>query len=197
MVCDFQQTGWSKIDCKNGNLHDTVESIALTYKCEKGFKFNGEWEEIDGERVRNCLEKHPKKDKVAETSAAEVIEKSHIITHSGYNNVADFYDMQEKTAEEIVCENLAVLHIVYRIATIAAPILVILFVSFDLVSSLISGDEKKIAKFREKIIRRIIALVLLLVIPIIIGILVKTLSRNGVIRDTSYLSCVVNGNPKK
>ena len=69
----------------------------------------------------------------------------------------------------------------------------ILFVSFDLVSSLISGDAQKVKKFRDKLFRRIIALVLLIVIPIIINVLVNTLSKNNFIKDKSVIKCVVLG----
>ncbi|MBR4351002.1 MAG: hypothetical protein IKP98_02125 [Bacilli bacterium] len=116
------------------------------------------------------------------------------ITHSGYNGTPDFYDLRDSKDKDIECNNLNGLHIIYRAATIIAPIIAILFITFDLVSSIMSGDPKKVAKFRTKLFRRIISLVLFIVIPIFIHILVNTLSKNSYLKDTKYLKCIVIGN---
>ena len=116
------------------------------------------------------------------------------IAHSGFNATADFYDERPTTERNIACENFMSIHIIYRFATILAPIITILFVTFDLVSSIISGDPKKVAKFRSRLLRRIIALILLIIIPIFIHILVNTLSKNSYLKDTSLMKCVILGN---
>lgn len=117
------------------------------------------------------------------------------ITHSGFNGVPDFYDMRSESEkkEEIACENLQPIHVIYRVITIAAPILTLLFVTIDLISSIMSGDPKKVSKFRSKLLRRIIALVLLIVLPILVHILVNTLSKNEYLKKTTYIKCVVLG----
>ena len=115
------------------------------------------------------------------------------ITHSGYNGTADFVDMKGKTDTEIKCSTFKALHIIYRAAIIMAPILTIFFVTFDFVRSIISGDPKKVSKFRSQLIRRLIALLLLITIPIIVNILVGTLSRNDKIKDNSIMKCIIVG----
>ena len=115
------------------------------------------------------------------------------ITKSGYNGVADFFEKVDKSDGVYKCKNFKVVHLIYRAFIIFAPIMTILFVSFDLVSSLVSGDAQKVKKFRDKLVRRIIALILLIIIPIFINILVNTLSKNNHIKDSSILKCVVIG----
>ena len=116
------------------------------------------------------------------------------ITHSGYNGTPDFYDERTNEEKDIKCETMMPFHILYRVVTIAAPILTLLFVTIDLISSVISGDPKKVAKFRSKLFRRIIALVILIVIPIFIKLLVTTFGRNSGVSDTSLLRCIILGN---
>ena len=116
------------------------------------------------------------------------------ITHSGYNGTPDFYDFSDKTESKITCDNLKALHIIYKSFITMAPILTILFVTFDLIASVMSGDPKRINKFRSKVIRRLIALAILIIAPIIISFLVDSLSKNSAIRDTSLMRCVVIGN---
>ncbi len=116
------------------------------------------------------------------------------ITHSGYNGTPDFYDERKSEEKNIKCETLMPFHIIYRVVTIAAPILTLLFVTIDLISSVISGDPKKVAKFRSKLFRRIIALVLLIAIPVFIHILVSVFGRSSSVKDTSLLKCVILGN---
>ncbi|MBR4830908.1 MAG: hypothetical protein IKZ96_04055 [Bacilli bacterium] len=115
------------------------------------------------------------------------------ITHSGFNGTPDFYDFSEKKSGNVTCSNVKPFHIIYKTATIMAPILTILFATFDLVASIMSGDTKKMSKFRSKLTRRIIALFILMVLPILISILVDTLSKNSAIKDSSLLKCVVTG----
>ena len=116
------------------------------------------------------------------------------ITHSGYNGTPDFYDERKSEEKNIKCETLMPFHIIYRVVTIAAPILTLLFVTIDLISSVISGDPKKVAKFRSKLFRRIIALVLLIAIPVFIHVLVSIFGRSSSVKDTSLLKCVILGN---
>ena len=116
-----------------------------------------------------------------------------VITHSGFNGTPDFYDYSEKKKADLTCSNVKALHIVYRTITVMAPILTILFVTFDLIAAVMSGDAKKMNKFRSKVIRRLIALAILIVVPILISFLVDSLSKNDALRDTSLMRCVVIG----
>lgn len=115
------------------------------------------------------------------------------ITNTGYNGMADFFIKVSNPEAELACQDLYGLHIIYRVITIAAPILVVFFVTFDFVKSIIIGDPKKIAKVREKSIRRLIAVAILFLLPLIISMLVNSLSKNGKLRDDSLLKCVVKG----
>ena len=115
------------------------------------------------------------------------------ISYSGYNGTPDFYDKRVNKDKDIVCDNLSGFHIIYRAITIVAPIITILFVTFDLVASIISGDAKKVSKFRSKLLRRIIALLILIILPVLLHFLIKTLSKNSYIKDAKYLKCVVLG----
>lgn len=115
------------------------------------------------------------------------------IAHSGYNGVADYYTNFIEIKEKISCGDLSALHIIYMVIVIAAPILTIFFVTFDLIRSIISGDSKKVAKFRTTLIKRIIALFLLLLLPAIIYTLVNSLSKNDIIKDNSLIKCVIVG----
>lgn len=118
------------------------------------------------------------------------------ISHSGFSGTPDFYDKRVVKDVDKSCDNLYALHIIYRVITILAPIITILFITFDLVSSIISGDAKKVSKFRSKLLRRIIALLVLIVLPILLHLLISTLSKNQYIKDAVYLRCVVIGSNK-
>lgn len=115
------------------------------------------------------------------------------ITNTGYNGMADFYIKGTNAESEFKCQDLYGFHIIYRVITIAVPILAIFFITFDFVKSIIIGDPKKIAKVREKSIKRLIVVVILFLLPIIISMLVNSLSKNGKIRDDSMLKCVIKG----
>ena len=162
--CGFELTDWSYDDCKSSSLDVTYEQCKTKTKEDK-----------DG-------------------NVASTKEYCKNITHSGFNGTADFYDFRTDKGSSIQCSNLKPLHIIYKLGTIIAPIMTILFVTFDLVSSVMSGDPKKISKFRSKVIRRLIALAILIVLPILISFLVETLSKNSSIKDPTLLRCVVIGN---
>ena len=131
---------------------------------------------------------------VSVTKKDKVTEYCENMTHSGYNGTADFFITGADAKDsDMTCSNLKVVHIIYRAAILIAPILTIVFVTFDLVSSVVSGDPKKISKFRAKLIRRIIALALLIIMPILVNVLVRTMSKNNFIRDNSMIKCIVIG----
>ena len=120
-------------------------------------------------------------------------QKCYKITNSGYNGVADFYVKGSNTESQLSCYNYRSLHFAYVIIIIIAPILTILFVTFDLIRSIMSGDPKKTAAFKSKLIRRLIALLILVLLPVIVTTLVKTLSKNDKIKDTNPLKYIIVG----
>lgn len=119
------------------------------------------------------------------------------ITNSGYNGVASFYDVDDiDDPLETECKNFQGLHIIYRVIIISAPILVIFFVTFDLIRSIMSGDEKKMAKFKSSVIRRLIALIILILLPVIVRILVESMTRKSSYDNASkpsLIKCMVLG----
>jgi len=120
-------------------------------------------------------------------------QKCYKITNSGYNGVADFFVKGTKSELELSCYNYRSFHFAYVIIIIIAPILTVIFVTFDLIRSIISGDPKKVATFRSKLIRRLVALLLLVLLPVITITIVKTLSKSNVIKDTNPLKYIIVG----
>lgn len=116
------------------------------------------------------------------------------ISNSGYNGVADFYQKEkDESAELIQCYNFSSFRFTYRMITLLAPIITIFFVTFDLIRSIISGDEKKMSKFRESLVKRLIALTILLVLPALVYLMVSIFSKNRVIKNTSLIHYIVTG----
>ena len=92
----------------------------------------------------------------------------------------------------IKCEDVSDLHQYWVAIKILAPILVILFGSGDLLISIISGDEEKIKKARNKFPKRLIAALLIFLASTIISIIVG-LSSNADVKNTKLLDCILNG----
>ena len=77
--------------------------------------------------------------------------------------------------------------LIVKILQIAAPILLILWASIDLLRSIIAGDEKKIIEKRKPIIRRFIAAVLVFLVPWIVNSIVSSVSSS-----TDWITCWKN-----
>lgn len=92
----------------------------------------------------------------------------------------------------IKCSDVQDLHTYWVVIKILAPILVILFGSADFLISVVSGDEEKIKKARNKFPKRLIAALLIFVSVTIISILVS-ISSNADVKNTKLLDCVLNG----
>ena len=174
-------------------MYNTTVWTNKTMGC--GFELVNEWDYSDCKNSSLSVIYEQCKVVISESESGKTEYKyCKNITHSGYNGSPDFYDKSEKTESKIKCETMKPFHILYKATTTFAPILTILFITFDLIASIMSGDPKKFSKFRSKITRRLVALFLLLIIPILINILVNTFSRNDSIRDTSLIKCIVVGN---
>lgn len=83
---------------------------------------------------------------------------------------------------------------VIKILQIAAPILLIIWASVDLLKSVISGDEKKILETRKPVIKRFVAAALVFLVPAITSWIVDSFSVNG--DEDSWLTCWKNNNFK-
>ena len=69
--------------------------------------------------------------------------------------------------------------LVIKILQIAAPILLIVWASIDLLKSMIAGDEKKIVEMRKPIIQRFIAAAAIFLVPWLVSTIVNNLSSNA------------------
>ena len=74
-----------------------------------------------------------------------------------------------------------------KIIQIAAPILLILWASIDLVKSITSNDEKQIVAKRKPIIQRLIAAALVFLVPAIVTGIINAVSVNG--DENSWRTC--------
>ena len=186
-------------------VEESAEGNTNSGKCyvyfheEKGSKpayFTTTWTNFKpacGFRDTNWSYSTCKDGSIAHAFDFKVADKIYHIAHSGYNGVADFYDFTERTEEETACNNFAGLHFLYRVITIAAPIVALMFITFDFVKSIMSGDPSKVSNFRNKAIRRIIALLILVLLPIIVSTIVHLLSKNNRIATDSWIKCMVTG----
>lgn len=153
-----------------------------------GFKLNKDW------NLDDC-----KDSALDHVSTVNVNGKKITITNSGYDGVADFTDMTgTKDKQDIECENFKGLHIIYRVIIIAAPLIAAFFISFDLVRTIISGDEKQMSKFRVSLIKRIVALIILILLPVLVRLLVGTFSSKSPknVNKPSLIKCIVLGTAK-
>lgn len=99
------------------------------------------------------------------------------------------FNIEFKKHYKLKCEDVEVFHTIYKILTILAPILVILFGSLDYAKAVIASDVEKIEKAKKQFPKRILLLFLFLIIPIIIKILINLFSTT----DTSLMKCIISG----
>ena len=93
---------------------------------------------------------------------------------------------------KLKCEDVEDLHKFWVVIKVLAPILVILMGSADFLISIVSGDEEKIKKARNKFPKRLIAALLIFLASFIISLIVG-LSSNSNVKSTTLLDCIVNG----
>ena len=84
--------------------------------------------------------------------------------------------------------------LVIKIFQIAAPILLIIWASIDLVKSIISNEEKKIIEKRKPIIQRFVAAGVIFLVPWIVETIVNGFSVNG--DEDSWYTCWENNHFK-
>lgn len=78
---------------------------------------------------------------------------------------------------------IAIAGFVLRVIQIAAPIILIIWGSIDLIKALIAGKEEEIKKQQSTLIKRLIAAVLLFLIPYIVTVVL------GLIGSRSWTEC--------
>jgi hypothetical protein len=178
--CGFHITDWNKADCRDGDLQNAITTVYPA----------------DGDSQADCPKSYVYSCTNPEDESTCMCRLTLRIAHSGYDGVADYYTTEELDKEDIVCDNFRGLHTVYRIIILAAPLLTIFFIIFDLVKTILAGDEKKMAKFRETLIKRIIALVILILLPVLIRVIVSTLSsrsKSTNLKRMDLIKCMVLG----
>ena len=90
---------------------------------------------------------------------------------------------------KINCEDIDVIHDIYTIIIIIAPILVIVLGSVDYAKIVVATDENKMMEFKKKFPKRLMLLILLIVVPVLISIILNTFSN----LDDTLMYCIVNG----
>ncbi len=90
------------------------------------------------------------------------------------------------------CKDISFLTSAWRIITVLAPFLLIIYSSFDYFKVVMAGDEEKMKVAKKKVPRRIIALVLLLIFPTILSSLVSTFGTHRA-NNTKYIRCILTG----
>lgn len=99
---------------------------------------------------------------------------------------------EETDSYKIKCKDVKFLHKYWVVIEILAPILVIVFGSFDFFSSVISSNEEKIKAARKKFPKRVVAAILIYAAFSIVSI-IASISTNDNASDTSLIRCIVNG----
>lgn len=90
---------------------------------------------------------------------------------------------------ETSCGDVVILHTIYQIIIILAPILVVIFGTFDYFSAVIASDEKKMQESKKKFPKRIILLILLFLVPLLISVILSFFEGD----TTNLMRCIING----
>ncbi len=92
------------------------------------------------------------------------------------------------------CDDVKVVHTIYKFMIYLAPILVIVLGVIDYAKAMMNSDESKQQKFKKSFKKRVILLVLLILVPIIISIILdlyNSATDNSLENNLMY--CVVKG----
>ncbi len=94
---------------------------------------------------------------------------------------------------KLKCSDVSILHDLWILALIIAPVLTILFGVLDFSKAVIAGDEVKIKECWKKFPRRLLAVILLFLIPTLINIFLSSFSTDESSSDVSLLKCIISG----
>lgn len=90
---------------------------------------------------------------------------------------------------EVKCDSLfsdeikADLENILKIMRIAAPLVVILFTTFEFISAMVSNDKEALNKAASKLVKRLALVVLLFFLPMILNLLLSFI-------DAKYSTCI-------
>lgn len=201
-------TGYEQ--CIQQKIRDCLSQAESTFssKCETSIDLchinNNDatkWDCVRNQMIPGCRERFlvgtPERD-ACEGSITNVVNEniSYLNDVERHNNeirnaeisISNFRINIDKLTDKINCEDISWAHGIYVFIIILAPILVILLGSFDFAMAMISSDQEKMNKFKDKFKKRIISLLLLILVPILVNIIVGSFG----LGDT-LLKCVVKG----
>ena len=119
-------------------------------------------------------------------------------TSTRVNSSAPSTDSEEETENpfgsgyETRCSDVYYATLAWRIITVSATFLLIIFTSFDYIKVVVAGNEEEMKKAKKNIPKRIIAFLLFLFVPLIVRLIVTTFGRNGA-QNISMFECIVRG----
>ena len=166
-------------DCKKANECSKISHEAAQQSC---------FDRINMSRTEYyaIAEKNKNRQKEIE----QEIEKLEDEIRYSLSKISTTIDIDGVTFEpyRVKCEDVVIFHTIYKIMTIMAPILVIVFGSLDYAKAVMASDEKKMEESKKKFPKRLLLLVLFVAIPTIISIILNF--SNG---ETTLMHCVING----
>lgn len=176
--------------CKSNNKKYSTCRSCYTNKCANK----------NGTELETCLseclgqDEYNKLNNLAEQFKSKLSSQIEAVKNQLYKpNIPTLEGISFNQPYKVKCSDFSVLHTLWKIVIVAAPILTILFGVLDFAKSVISSDEEKIKKSWKRFPKRLIALAILIIVPILISIVVNSFTNNEGIKDTSVLKCIVNG----
>lgn len=172
-------------------------------KAKKYYKkvLNKHWDDVNKSALRESYEKLTKSQKKAANKGAgisnvdddESLKKFVIWALTEGSTTENMANLDlNKVKSKFNCKSFKFLHPYWVVLEILAPILVILFGTFDFVKSVMGSDEQKIIAARKKFPKRMIAGALMFFAFTIISIACG-ISANKAVNDTSLIRCIVTG----
>ena len=89
------------------------------------------------------------------------------------------------------CSDVKHLSEAWLLIRIAAPFIIVLFGSLDLIKSVMANDEKEMKKLKGKLIKRIIAFALLIVLPFVVQLVFSLMGTYGS-DNVCLLKCITS-----
>lgn len=176
--------------CKSNNTKYSTCRSCYTNKCanKNGTELETCLSECLGQNEYNTL------NNLAEQFKSKLSSQIEAVKNQLYKpNIPTLEGISFNQPYKVKCSDFSVLHTLWKIVIVAAPILTILFGVLDFAKSVISSDEEKIKKSWKRFPKRLMALAILIIVPILISIVVNSFTNNEGIKDTSVLKCIVNG----
>lgn len=92
----------------------------------------------------------------------------------------------------LTCDDVKILHDIWVIIIIIAPVLVIFMGVLDFGKAVVSSKEENIKKAWSKFPKRVLAVIFLILVPLLIS-LILSLTNDNAAGDTSLMKCIIRG----